>query len=279
MQGISANSFSLASAPASAGAVPQLLGKQGEMAASATFAPVDEVSLTYEVATEDYYSPVQRRLARKADEAAKADAQVTEESQAADDEAAAAQAELALLKQRDKKVKAHEQAHSSVGGAFTGTASFSYETGSDGVLYAVDGEVQADLSDVAGDPAATVSKMEQVQRAALAPAEPSLQDRQVAAQAGQQAAAAMSQLAAEHSAVQKEEIARLEAEKADVKAEMAAARKEQEDAEEKEADEKAVSAAERFAEYNAKLRRINEVLLRISLPAPVSAGQILDDMA
>ena len=45
------------------------------------------------------------------------------------------------------------------------------------------GEVSIDKSPVRGDPQATIEKMQQVRRAALAPAQPSGQDRQVAAEA------------------------------------------------------------------------------------------------
>ena len=62
--------------------------------------------------------------------------------------------------------------------------------GRDGKQYATGGEVQISTSEVAGDAEATVRKMEQVQRAALAPADPSAQDRRVAAQAAAEAARA-----------------------------------------------------------------------------------------
>merc|ERR1712169_94465 len=74
---------------------------------------------------------------------------------------------------RDQEVRVHEQAHSASGGVHAGSASFSYETGPDGVLYAVGGEVSVDVSKVSDDPQATLDKMEQIQRAALAPAETS----------------------------------------------------------------------------------------------------------
>lgn len=45
------------------------------------------------------------------------------------------------------------------------------------------GEVPIDTSTVPGDPKATIDKMDVVKRAALGPAEPSGQDRSVAAQA------------------------------------------------------------------------------------------------
>ncbi|WP_430460085.1 putative metalloprotease CJM1_0395 family protein [Thalassolituus sp. LLYu03] len=276
MQVNSVSTVSVASAPASPGAVPQLLGKQGELASSGTFAPVDEVSIAYKSETQDLYSPVQRKLSRQQSQA------TTSSNSTQDTETSLSDEDVQLvqdLKQRDQEVRAHEQAHSSVGGQHTGNASFSYQTGPDGVRYAVGGEVNADLSEVSGDPQATANKMEQLQRAALAPAEPSDQDRQVAAKAGQLAAKALTEIADEQRNQQREEVARLEAERAGVKADLEAAKKEQKEAEEKDAEEQAVSAAERLAEYNAKLRRINEVLLRISLPAPVNAGQLLDDMA
>ncbi|MEM9101611.1 MAG: putative metalloprotease CJM1_0395 family protein [Pseudomonadota bacterium] len=98
------------------------------------------------------------------------------------------------LKARDVEVRAHEQAHANVGGSLAGAPSYSYTRGPDGVLYATSGEVPIDLSTEPGDPEATIAKMEQVIRAALAPAEPSGQDRRVAAQAAAIAADARSEL-------------------------------------------------------------------------------------
>lgn len=87
------------------------------------------------------------------------------------------------LKVRDREVRLHEAQHQAVGGQYAGSASFSYETGPNGVQYAVGGEVGISLSAVAGNPEATIAKMRTVRNAALAPAEPSSQDRSVAAQA------------------------------------------------------------------------------------------------
>jgi len=91
--------------------------------------------------------------------------------------------QLQTLKARDREVKAHEMAHASVGGKYTSAASYTYQKGSDGVLYAVAGEVAISTSAVSGDPRATLEKAQVVQRAALAPAEPSSQDRSIAASA------------------------------------------------------------------------------------------------
>jgi hypothetical protein len=94
------------------------------------------------------------------------------------------QAQVLELKAIDQKVRAHEMAHISAGsGVVRSGATFSYTKGPDGKLYATGGEVQVDTSPVPGDPDATIEKAEQIQRAALAPADPSSQDRAVAAKA------------------------------------------------------------------------------------------------
>lgn len=87
------------------------------------------------------------------------------------------------LARRDREVRSHEQAHQTVGGQHAGSMKLDYTTGPDGRRYAVSGEVPIDLSPVPGNPEATRLKAQQVRQAALAPAEPSNQDRAVAAQA------------------------------------------------------------------------------------------------
>ncbi len=94
--------------------------------------------------------------------------------------------ELSKLKQRDREVRAHEQAHISAGGQYVRSgARFEYEEGPDGKKYAVGGEVSIDTSKIPGDPEATARKMQVIRRAAMAPASPSGQDRRVAAKATQ----------------------------------------------------------------------------------------------
>ena len=89
------------------------------------------------------------------------------------------------LKKRDQEVKAHERAHMAAGGGLVqGGASYTYQRGADGKLYAVGGEVKIDTS-AERDPDQTIQKMQQVKRAALAPAHPSGTDRAVAARASQ----------------------------------------------------------------------------------------------
>ena len=94
------------------------------------------------------------------------------------------QKKIAKLKERDREVKTHEQAHIAAGGSHVrGGAHFEYQTGPDGKKYAVGGEVSIDVSREPDDPRATIAKMQVVIQAALAPAEPSSQDRAVAAKA------------------------------------------------------------------------------------------------
>ena len=108
------------------------------------------------------------------------------------------QREINDLKKRDREVRAHEAAHkAAAGGLAKGGASFSYTRGPDGKLYAIGGEVSIDTSPVAGNPQATLQKANQIRAAALAPAQPSAQDRAVAAEAGIMAAEARAELAAE----------------------------------------------------------------------------------
>lgn len=87
--------------------------------------------------------------------------------------------QIQQLKARDREVRAHEAAHAAVGGQYAGAANFTYERGPDGQSYAIGGEVSISVSPES-NPEATIRKMEVVIRAALAPAEPSSQDRQVA---------------------------------------------------------------------------------------------------
>lgn len=105
--------------------------------------------------------------------------------------------ELTELKARDREVRAHEAAHQAAGGQYAGGMSFTYQRGPDGAQYAVGGEVSIDMSPVNGNPQATIEKMRVVRAAAMAPAEPSGQDRAVAAQAMQVMLQAQSELASE----------------------------------------------------------------------------------
>ncbi|SDE48912.1 putative metalloprotease CJM1_0395 family protein [Desulfuromonas thiophila] len=142
---------------------------------------------------------------QQADEAKTATAPVAGEAEEKTSVAAAAAPQTQLttaeleqvrqLQQRDQEVRVHEAAHAAAGGPYAGAPTLRYETGPDGRRYAVEGAVNVDLAAVAGDPAATIEKMAVIERAALAPAQPSAQDYRVAARARRQAASARQELA------------------------------------------------------------------------------------
>lgn len=102
------------------------------------------------------------------------------------------------LSDRDREVRAHEQAHLAAAGPHArGGPTYTFQTGPDGRNYAIGGEVQIDTSPVDGDPEATIQKAQIVRAAALAPAEPSAQDRRVAAAATKMEQAAAAELKAQ----------------------------------------------------------------------------------
>lgn len=127
----------------------------------------------------------------------------TEKKSAQDDnttspqEEFAEQQEINQLSQRDREVRSHELAHAAVGGAHTGTPNYEFTVGPDGKKYATGGEVSVDLSPVSGNPQATITKLQKVHSAALAPANPSVQDTKVAAQAARLILQAQSELLAQ----------------------------------------------------------------------------------
>ena len=112
-------------------------------------------------------------------EIAKEKQQQAEEQEAIEQQ----KAQVEALKSRDIEVKAHEHAHATVGGQYAQSPSFKYQKGVDGQRYAIDGEVQIDVSVVPGDPQATINKMKQVYAAAMAPVDPSSADIRVATEA------------------------------------------------------------------------------------------------
>jgi hypothetical protein len=129
-----------------------------------------------------------------ADRIAQAAAKSEAEAEAQAAQAEADQLQIQALKARDQEVRRHEQAHAAAGGVYAGSPSYEYTTGPDGARYATGGEVSIDTAPVPGDPQATLEKAQAVRRAALAPAEPSEQDRRVAAEASQMAAQARVEL-------------------------------------------------------------------------------------
>lgn len=174
----------------------------GSSAASGNSSPIDE-SKVIDVEGEPVVDDTKE--AEGEDEAKKADTSKNDKKANGEELTDAEQQEVTELKARDTEVRIHEQAHQSAGGAYAGAPSYSYETGPDGKRYATEGEVSIDISEEK-DPEATIAKMQVVKKAALAPAEPSAQDRRVYASASQKEAAARQELNKEKAEEAKEAV-------------------------------------------------------------------------
>lgn len=183
-------------------AVPQLAANEKSAAETGLGSEADKAKtpgqapqpLTYEkpVPQSDQQLNTQNDSAKDNGQDASAGKENAEEEQRQQAE----QQQLTELKQRDAEVRAHEQAHASVGGQYAGSPQYEYERGPDGRRYAVGGEVSIDISE-ASTPEETIRKAQQVKAAALAPAEPSAQDLRVATEATQIAIEARSEIASE----------------------------------------------------------------------------------
>ncbi|MDR0672071.1 MAG: hypothetical protein LBF93_00105 [Zoogloeaceae bacterium] len=105
------------------------------------------------------------------------------------------QREVTELATIDRKVRQHEMAHMAAGGELiTSGARYEYQQGPDGQRYAVAGEVGIDTSE-GRTPEETLVRARRIRAAALAPADPSPQDRSVAAAATQMEIRAQQEIA------------------------------------------------------------------------------------
>lgn len=189
------------------------------------------------------------------------------------------QQEIRQLSARDREVRSHEQAHAAVGGKHAGSPVYEFVRGPDGVNYAVGGEVRIDTSPIPGNPEATIAKAQQIRRAANAPAEPSGQDRRVAAEATLMEAEARAELrqegVAEREQAREEKISRSEESKAEE------ARKEKEAEARQAANERAEAQRAQRADVMAESSRrnvdLNRRLLDIGVNNTIPAiGSFLD---
>jgi len=103
------------------------------------------------------------------------------------------------LQARDTEVRAHEAAHQAAGGGLTGGASYTYQKGPDGRMYAIGGEVSI-ATKGGSTPQEAIANARQVQAAAMAPANPSGQDYAVATSAKVMEMKAQQELAKEQQA-------------------------------------------------------------------------------
>lgn len=189
--------------------------------------------------------------------------------------------EVERLSARDREVRAHEQAHQTAGGNLAGAASYRYEKGPDGVSYAVSGEVPIRLGSGGNDPQEALDIARRVQRAALAPAEPSVQDRQVAAQAAQMEQEALQDIAAlerQEQTQQREELQVDREERAAEEKEREEQVREEEQAQaERERLERNSREQERQSQSASQLLDLNRRLIDIGVNNPVpDAGSLIN---
>lgn len=228
------------------------------------------------------------RLSDARDRAAPVDDREQRKQQAEKQRREAEQKIVDQLAARDREVRAHEQAHAAVGGQYASSPNYTYQRGPDGVSYAIGGEVSIDTSPIPNDPEATLRKAEQIARAANAPAEPSGQDRVVAAQAAkmaQQARVEISRQAQEkvqeEKPIQSEEASPVDDIEARKAAEQEALEKQREEEEEikeqlrLESQRQSVRALE-LAELQRKNITTNRRLLEIDSFERLGAGRLVD---
>lgn len=187
------------------------------------------------------------------------------------------------LAERDREVRAHEQAHSAVGGQLAGSPSYTFERGPDGVSYAVGGEVSISSGVVPGDPEATLANARIVQQAALAPAEPSPQDRRVAADAAQLQQQAIQEIAQQAQDLRTETATELEAER-EQKAQQEKLRADElRESQSQTEDDNATDAAQASRAQDDIIRNnidINQRLIDIGVnPSPTPVGNLLNQLA
>lgn len=166
------------------------------------------------------------------------------------------------LAKRDREVRAHEQAHASIGGQYTSAPSYTYERGPDGRLYAVAGEVKIDTSPVPNDPQATLEKAEIIQRAALGVAEPSAADRAAAADARAMAAEARAEMLQQEEEVRADETRSAEESESEDDDSPTAGERLQEFRDERQA--RSAGAAEALNDFNERMKDINKELAEIN---------------
>ena len=167
---------------------------------SSSFANIGS-SYTVKLGAEESLEVTKEKVVKSPDEAKKEELKEVESKK---DIKSAASQELSLgeeqlvkdLEARDSEVRAHESAHQAAGGGMTGAASFTYQQGPDGKMYAIGGEVSISMKG-GSTPEETIANARQVATAAMAAGDPSPQDFAVASSARIMEMKAQQQLAKE----------------------------------------------------------------------------------
>ena len=150
------------------------------------------------ITTEDIESKAQEETRNPEDtqNIIKSEAEKREARKKEDEAEEDREAETQELEDIQREVITHEAAHQAAAGELGGGVSYTYTEGPDGRNYITGGEVPIKLKQ-GRTPEETLRNMQQVQRAASAPADPSGQDRQVAAKAASIAAKARREITRE----------------------------------------------------------------------------------
>lgn len=127
----------------------------------------------------------------------KSEAEKREAAKKEDESEENKQAQVKELEKIQREVISHEAAHKAAAGDLGGGVSYSYTEGPDGKSYITGGEVPIKFKQ-GSTPEETLRNMQQIQRAATAPADPSGQDVQVAAKAAAMAARARNEITREN---------------------------------------------------------------------------------
>ena len=149
--------------------------------------------LVYE---DDETGSTKKSPTRKLEEEQEKQAKKTEKEGSPDELSVDEERLVKELQARDSEVKAHEAAHQAAGGGMTGAASYTYQQGPDGKMYAIGGEVSISMS-TGSTPEETIANARQIATAAMAAGDPSPQDYSVAASARVMEMKAQQQLAKE----------------------------------------------------------------------------------
>lgn len=150
----------------------------------------EKETLVYEEDETSIKNPQKKKLEEEQENKAQKDKEVLSSDELSEDE----ERLVKDLQSRDSEVRAHEAAHQAAGGGITGAASYTYQQGPDGKMYAIGGEVSISMS-TGSTPQETITNARKIAAAAMAPGNPSPQDYSVAASARVMEMKAQQQLA------------------------------------------------------------------------------------
>ena len=149
-----------------------------------------EVLIYEDVEEESSKTPQEKKLEKDEEKKTKEESVKSSSDELSEDE----ERLVRELQAIDSEVRAHEAAHQAAGGGMTGAASYTYQQGPDGKMYAIGGEVSITMK-TGSTPEETIANARQIAAAAMAAGNPSPQDYSVASSARVMEMKAQQQLA------------------------------------------------------------------------------------